>query len=1713
MHTHARACLQNVRIEAGSATMPVLDGQDRTRIFDVIGDNLSCNDASDCSSCTSPSICEGADCKRYICWENKCLVTYGDTASTGVSKEEGPHSCCDNVANLKLGSTCTSSKGQGLLNERAFVHMYGAYCWGGYLMEYCKAREDGAYSSSPPAASSSGRRLSTARAASVTKLTLGELHLTRGRAEQRDTQHSFQSNGGAIRAIYSEVKLQGTKITHSHAVAEKIAASSSYNSFKARSGGTTGSGGGIFAHESKLTIRDGPSGRRAEISSCTARSTDGLAFGGGVLWTMDAHKNFIKTRLTIARANFADCAAVYGGGLMAGDFTGDSAAHAPTNAFVQDVDFDRCHADLINPNDEDQSEVQGAFYGGAAMIYLQDASDTTFERVNVRDCTSRYIGGGVATFSPTIIIDSAFTGCHTSERSGAASTKVNNAGQAGALWFKDEWGDTWATGRKGGAKLVVNRTQFVNNTAKVAGGCVSMRLGLETSVLADVDFTRCGIINTDSVYAVGGAVAVWGQALDSTAASVHSAVELHNAKIRNSWVVSRRAGQLTNVGGGGIWVWASTNNDGNAGHPQSITLKMYDSLVEDCTTWCEADKGMCYGGAALLWKDDVRGYFHGTTFRHNSAIASGGIVAEGGGLYRVEFGSNGIVQFADGTVFEGNAARTEKRASDSEASDNGNVGHSFKLEGGLSLYALPAPPGRYIYATDCMVKRLSCARNAYFMIDDEDCPLAEPYCEQIADPEYEDGKFLAANLTSGPYAGKQCRPSQGVWQQCNWQRLPSLIGSSVQTLESVAEDEDYPYPCLKGMLGSGDVQDQMSPACKSYCPAGFYCPTNMTVTPIPCQVGHYCAAGTSVPVPCAAGTYSSTGVTEQSECINCPAGSYCASGSTAPTQCGVGTYQSNEQQEACVECDVGKYSSAFGASSCQTCGAGNYSSNVLSCLPCGIGEYCPFGSRGGIKCPIAFTTTAAPGAMQEADCICRMGMYLNATYISQEETTTDGNQTITTASLKLDQTKSACVPCMSPTEKTNCTYEGVTLETLPIRPGYWRSSASSGEIRWCYTQSVCVGGTDPAAYCREGHMGAFCHTCKPEFHKDPTGICQPCEGAWGLSMLRLLGVLILLIGLLVAGFALGSRSKRARKDYTEGQFAKGNTETRAVQSAGAVSGGTRQGSLGLPAIGLPALLGVLRLRFPALAWPELPDVQLGELQLPSFTFPGVRTIALPDVTLPELIVRYPQFPWLTGGKFTLAHLAIILRIVFPDLAWPDLPDVSLPEWDWPEMPPLCFPTLPKLALPHWSSAAVLCGVNFEGFSIKVRILISLFQILCQLGVVYSIPWPPIFSGLLSWMAFINLDLPTLVPLGCFMNVNFYFSLVAQTMLLPVLSIIPLVASCSYFCNKRAAMWLVEQSGNLGFWILFVIYPSVSAKCFAVFGCEKVDDGTAWLRVDLSIQCNDGAHTIMQLYSLIMIIIYPIGTPCFYYLAMRRHRLKLDKLKSNQELRARLVDQTRAERRHVIAEKSQLAAKRVKAPPELSRGASKAWRIDAGTFATMPSDTQQRLAELAREAHDERKALPSHIRKLTKGYEARVWWFEIFECVPRPLTRCQQVPQYLTDCTCALYRTDACASWRLHACPYSSNRAARRGSSSSGSWFALSPRAHTLPSTPLTMSQTTRWPSSVRRRSSSHCFLLLLSRTMRTRSPTRPTLTCSSSCSGSFRSSLPSSSSRLLPRSF
>jgi len=119
-------------------------------------------------------------------------------------------------------------------------------------------------------------------------------------------------------------------------------------------------------------------------------------------------------------------------------------------------------------------------------------------------------------------------------------------------------------------------------------------------------------------------------------------------------------------------------------------------------------------------------------------------------------------------------------------------------------------------------------------------------------------------------------------------------------------------------------------------------------------------------------------------------------------------------------------------------------------------------------------------------------------------------------------------------------------------------------------------------------------------------------------------------------------------------------------------------------------------------------------------------------------------------------------------------------------------------------------------------------------------------------------------------------------------------------------WFAKQCATLGFFVVFLIYPTVCQTIFGTFSCETLDDGVSYLERDYSIVCNDEWHTLFQLYAAGMALVYPIGVPLMYLYFYRVYEQQIHLLQAIDMLNENLVLNLRMERYYLDEEARELA---------------------------------------------------------------------------------------------------------------------------------------------------------------------------------------------------------------
>ena len=265
------------------------------------------------------------------------------------------------------------------------------------------------------------------------------------------------------------------------------------------------------------------------------------------------------------------------------------------------------------------------------------------------------------------------------------------------------------------------------------------------------------------------------------------------------------------------------------------------------------------------------------------------------------------------------------------------------------------------------------------------------------------------------------------------------------------------------------------------CPEGKSSPTQGALSS--CET---CASGTYAPgegfascSTCNPGTSCGEGATEM---VTCQAGSASGAGSASCGLCPAGFYSSTDSASACLTCDAGKYCEE-GATTMLSCPKGTYSNfGANMCSDCAPSTIAPVTSS--MACSACDLYQVASD--DRTECVCQQGYY-----VGQE-----ANQALP-------------VP-----DGVSLSTPGMTLETLNILPGFWRTSPNSTEVLACLNADHCQGGNKTTDFCSDGNSGPLCAVCASGYAATGSGELLVCTECTGQSIFAVVGGLALVFVLL-----------------------------------------------------------------------------------------------------------------------------------------------------------------------------------------------------------------------------------------------------------------------------------------------------------------------------------------------------------------------------------------------------------------------------------------------------------------------------------------------------------------------------------------------------------------------------------------------------------------------
>lgn len=216
--------------------------------------------------------------------------------------------------------------------------------------------------------------------------------------------------------------------------------------------------------------------------------------------------------------------------------------------------------------------------------------------------------------------------------------------------------------------------------------------------------------------------------------------------------------------------------------------------------------------------------------------------------------------------------------------------------------------------------------------------------------------------------------------------------------------------------------------------------------------------------------------------------------------------------------------------------------------------------------------------------------------------------------------------------------------------------------------------------------------------------------------------------------------------------------------------------------------------------------------------------------------------------------------------------------------------------------------NVSSFRTKIKIMITFIQILSQMPSVFGALFPDGFLSFMGIFGLFNLNVLNFFSLGCAIKSNYYQELLTAT-IGPI--VLFLLVALGLYIKKLSVMHsfkpyrMAEMRKDLltaSLMISFFIFSPTSITIFQAFTCETFDDGTSKLVADYSIDCESDVHQNYEIYAGLMIIVYPMGIPAYYfYLLVKNHKY----VNPSAALVVREDEKRLVDRRIIQAEKTKL----------------------------------------------------------------------------------------------------------------------------------------------------------------------------------------------------------------
>lgn len=173
---------------------------------------------------------------------------------------------------------------------------------------------------------------------------------------------------------------------------------------------------------------------------------------------------------------------------------------------------------------------------------------------------------------------------------------------------------------------------------------------------------------------------------------------------------------------------------------------------------------------------------------------------------------------------------------------------------------------------------------------------------------------------------------------------------------------------------------------------------------------------------------------------------------------------------------------------------------------------------------------------------------------------------------------------------------------------------------------------------------------------------------------------------------------------------------------------------------------------------------------------------------------------------------------------------------------------------------------------KFKLVATFYQIVTAIPKSYPVKFALEFENIASYFGIVNLDIKDIFLVDCYdVGIDYYESYMVKVFIPVFVSVLCYCAHLYYGEGSKSGI-LVKKLYLL---YLFCIYPSMCATGGETMRCLQTSDDDAdlrhWLKADLTIDCGSEALQNFVVVDVVCMILYPVGIPLFFFLALWPHR--------------------------------------------------------------------------------------------------------------------------------------------------------------------------------------------------------------------------------------------------